>query len=281
MDARRLVTGAAEIRAAEDGPHLHGVLIQEGRAASGGRREVFAPGSVEWPSTGVGILTAHRTAPEVRAMPSRRSDGRIMVRTPATDAIREAVEGGRRFMSVEFHALRERTTRGGVREVLRAFVPDAALVANPEYDTTAAEVRRRLGGVKARVPTGKAVDCRCGPADCETATIDPGGLEIPDDAPAFLGDFKQPLAAATSEVRDGVVTVAAEVRDTSWGRDLVEAGTDHLIVRPYPDPMKSEWEVRGTDRLFTRLSVAAWIFSWTDQTGGFEEAELERRRLWL
>ena len=161
MDARRLVTGAAEIRAAEDGQHLHGTLIWEGRAASGGRREVFTPGSVEWPSAGVGILTAHRTAPEVRAMPSRESDGRITVKAPATPAIREAVEGGRRFMSVEFHALEERTTKGGVREVLRAFVPDAALVDSPEYDSTSAEVRQRAGGFRTRIKPRRRMDCRC------------------------------------------------------------------------------------------------------------------------
>ena len=143
MDTRRLIVGAAEIRAAEDGERLHATLITEGRAASGGRREVFTPGSVEWPSEGVGILLAHRQAPELRAVPVRESDGRITVSEPATPAIREAVEGGKRFMSVEFHALEERTTKGGVREVLRAFVPDAALVADPEYDTTRAEVRER------------------------------------------------------------------------------------------------------------------------------------------
>lgn len=279
---RGLVTGAAEIRAADDGQHLHGTLIQEGRAASGGRREVFTPGSVEWPSAGVGILTAHRTVPEVRAIPVRESDGRITVTAPATDAIQEAVEGGRKWMSVEFHALQERTTAGGVREVLRALVPDVALVDSPEYDTTSAEVRRRLGGVKSGFPLRKALDRRCGPADCSTATIDPDGLVIPRETPAFLSDFKRPLGPAVARVRDGAVTVSAEVRDTSWGRDLLAAGVASLIVRPYPDPMESSWEKRGTDRYFSALAVAAWIYSWTDQTGGFDEAEIERRRrVWL
>ena len=141
MDARRLIVGAAELRAAEDGEHLHAVLIQEGRAASGGRKELFVPGSVQWPAEGVGILTAHRAAPEVRAVPTREADGRISIVARATDAIREAVQAGRKWMSVEFHALEERTVASGVREVLQAFVPRAALVANPEYDTTAAEVR--------------------------------------------------------------------------------------------------------------------------------------------
>ena len=278
MIFRRSTSGAAvEVRAATEGPTLHGVMVTEGRAASGGRREVFAPGAVEWPSEGVGILLAHRQAPEVRAVAAREPDGRITVRAPATPAIREAVEAGRRFMSVEFHALEERTTAGGVREVLRALVPSAALVADPEYDTTVAEVRRRIGGVRSGFTEGEALDCRCGPIDCDTATIETGALVIPDGTPAFLSTFGKPLGPATV-ARDGAkVTVSAEVRDTSWGRDLMEAGTDHLIVRPYPHAPESEWTKEGRDRRFTRLTVAAWVYSWTDQTGGFEESTLATR----
>ena len=121
-------------------------MIQEGRAASGGRREVFTPGSVEWPVTGVGVLLAHREAPEIRARVAREPDGRIVITGEATPAIREAVESGKRFMSVEVHVRQERTTLGGVREILRAFVPDAALVSTPEYDSTFAEVRARPRG---------------------------------------------------------------------------------------------------------------------------------------
>ena len=122
-------------------PMLRGTMLTEGRAASGGRAEVFAPGSVEWPSTGVAILTEHRGAAEIRAHPVRHRDGRITLTARATDAIREAVKAGKRYMSVEFRSLEERTTRGGVREVLRAFVDAAALVARPEYDSTTAELR--------------------------------------------------------------------------------------------------------------------------------------------
>lgn len=124
-------------------PSLRGTMLTEGRAASGGRREVFAPGSVSWPHDGVAILTEHRGRPETRAQVIRRRDGRLTITARATEAIRAAVKAGKRYMSVEFRSLEERTTRGGVREVLRAFVDAAALVSSPEYDTTAAEVRNR------------------------------------------------------------------------------------------------------------------------------------------
>lgn len=129
-------------------PTLYGVMLTEGRAASGGRREVFAPGAVEWPSEGVGILTEHRGDIETRAHVVRDRNGRLTLTGPATENITRAVAEGKRFMSVEFQALKERTTKGGVREILRAFVDAATLTDRPEYDTTAAEVRAQRGDVE-------------------------------------------------------------------------------------------------------------------------------------
>ena len=136
-----MVRLTVEVR--EEGNELHGVLVQEGRAASGGRSELFAPGSISWPADGVGILTEHRGEPETRAFPHRDALGRINVRAQATAAIKDAIAAGKKFMSVEFRALEERTTKAGVREILSAYVAAAALVASPEYDVTAAEVRER------------------------------------------------------------------------------------------------------------------------------------------
>ena len=55
------------------------------------------------------------------------------------------MKAGKRYMSVEFVAVRARVTAGGVREILSALVPAAALTASPEYDTTSAELRDRQG----------------------------------------------------------------------------------------------------------------------------------------
>lgn len=124
-------------------PTLYGVILQEGRAATGGRRELFAPGAIEWPSEGIGVLTVHRGSIETRGHVVRERDGRLTLTARATDGIRRAVNEGKRWMSVEFTALEDRITKGGVREILRAFVPTAALVSAPEYDMTAAEVRNQ------------------------------------------------------------------------------------------------------------------------------------------
>ncbi len=131
------------IEVREDGGNLHGTILQEGRASSGGRSEVFAPGSVSWPGDGIDIRTEHRGQSQGKAFPHRTPNGELQIRATATEAIRAAIKSGKRYMSVEFHPIEERTVQGGIREILKAIVMGAALVANPEYDSTSAELRAK------------------------------------------------------------------------------------------------------------------------------------------
>ena len=142
------LTFEVECRSSADGPMLHGIILQEGRAASGGRAELFAPGALVWPNDGIGILTEHRGAVETRAVPTREANGEIRIATAATPALAAAVEAGRRYMSVEFHALDAIQTPAGVREIRRAMVGAAALTDDPEYEQTRAELRGRRSGVR-------------------------------------------------------------------------------------------------------------------------------------
>lgn len=132
-----------EIRETDDGPRLVGTIVQEGRAARGGRAEVFAPGSVTWPSEGIEIRTRHLGPAEAVAMPVRQPNGEIRIAVRATPAIVAAVQSGRDRMSVEFMATREVRTAGGVREIGRALVDGASLTDRPEYPSTRAELRDR------------------------------------------------------------------------------------------------------------------------------------------
>lgn len=131
-------TFEVELRAEQQ--EFFGVMLTEGRAARN-LRELFAPGSVTWPSTGVAILTEHLGEPEVRAHPVRTRSGELQLQGQATDGIRQAIAAGKRYMSVEFKSLRETVTAGGIREITSALVDAAALVSSPEYSQTAAEVR--------------------------------------------------------------------------------------------------------------------------------------------
>ena len=131
-----------ELREADDGPMLRGVVLQEGRAAQGGRAEVFTPLSVVWPSDGIALRGEHRGAELARAVPTRDADGSLRISTPATPAILAAYKT-RRYFSIEFHAISEVRTKAGVREITRALVDAAALVPNPEYPNVRAEVRSK------------------------------------------------------------------------------------------------------------------------------------------
>ena len=106
-------------------------------------RSCSPPQSVVWPSDGVAILPEHHGAVETRAVPTREPDGTIRIAARAMPAIFAAVQAGRRSMSVEFTALDEIRTAGGVREIRRAMVSAAALTDRPEYSQTRAEVRER------------------------------------------------------------------------------------------------------------------------------------------
>ena len=131
-----------ELREAEDGPRLHGVLIQEGRAASQ-RAEVFAPLSLVWGSTGIALRAEHLGAEDSRAIPTREANGEIRISAPASAALVAAYNEGRKFLSIEFHSLKETRSAAGVREIQSAFLPGAALVADPEYKQAGAEIRSR------------------------------------------------------------------------------------------------------------------------------------------
>ena len=96
---------------------------------------------MDWPAAGIAVRTVHLGAVETRAVPTR--DGaEIRIEAEATPAIFAAVQGGARYMSVEFHALAEQRTPAGVREVTSALVTGAIVTDDPEYAQTAAEVRK-------------------------------------------------------------------------------------------------------------------------------------------
>ena len=121
---------------------LYATVLQEGRAASN-RRELFTPGSVTWAATGIEIMTEHLGAVEVRAQLVRHKDGVLSLTARATDGIRQAIADGKKYMSVEFKAMDSAVTNGGIREIRKAFILGAAMVSNPEYSMTYAELRGR------------------------------------------------------------------------------------------------------------------------------------------
>ena len=116
------------------------VAIQEGRAASQ-RAELFAPGALTWPESGIPIRAEHFAPSSAMGSVVRRADGRIEVAAEASPELREAIADGRTSASIEFHAVEEHRTAGGVREITAAELVGVGLTSAPEYVQTSAELR--------------------------------------------------------------------------------------------------------------------------------------------
>ena len=75
-------TVEVECRSSAQGPMLRATIVTEGRAASGGRSELFAPGSLLWPlGSVISLQCRHRGPPNWRVVDprcaSRAGDFRI------------------------------------------------------------------------------------------------------------------------------------------------------------------------------------------------------------
>ena len=129
-----------------DTGRLHGILLTEGRA-SADRKELFVNGSVQWKNTGILIRAAHMDdRGAVTGFPYRNEE-KIEVNIDPSPEIRAAVEDGARYMSVEFRAIEESETGSGIREITSALLVGAAVVKNPSYVQTSAEIRERGDGL--------------------------------------------------------------------------------------------------------------------------------------
>ncbi len=148
-----------EIRQDEtrSGPgRLYGTLITYGEQA-GDRREVFAPGALQWPESGIVVNLQHdRQQPVTRVIPEQRGNA-VVIDTPLPDTqrgrdaatlIRNGTFTG---LSLEFQS-RSEGVRGGIREIRSAFTPSAAIVDSPSYKGSHVEVRKRRQGRQGRLP---------------------------------------------------------------------------------------------------------------------------------
>ena len=284
-----------EIELRQNGRELVGVILQEGRAATGGRAEVFAPNSVEWLGEGIEIRTVHRGAPEVKAIPERQADGRITIRAAATDAIRRAYAEGKKYLSVEFHPIRQMQTRAGVREIQRAVVIGAAMVANPEYNQAVAEIRQGTGQtLRSVIPSGIPVECECASPRCRYAHFEPDALRRvgvdtfqtrTKEVVVGFNNFSRPLASLSKktlrgEMVDEGLQIDIDIPDSTSGNELLEAlAVSTLVVRPFIDVARSQIEeVERPDKDFTAvyksIFLRAILVSMSDATLGWPAPEL-------
>ena len=127
---------------------LTGILLTYETRAND-RPELFTPGALHWPDSGIIINAQHdRARPIVRAIPFE-SGGAVLIDTPLpnTTAGRDAAENVRQGvltgLSVEFRSEQE-GKRGPLREIRRALLGAAALVDSASYKGSTVEVREGL-----------------------------------------------------------------------------------------------------------------------------------------
>ena len=81
---------------------------------------------------------------------------------PAADRALDEIRTGKvTGLSVEFRAMRERRD-GDLRVIEEAVLSGVGIVRTPSYQQSKVEARRRSGRtMRARIPAGKNVECRC------------------------------------------------------------------------------------------------------------------------
>ena len=124
---------------------LVGVLMPYNTEARD-RREVFDPGSLSWPESGIVVNRMHRRdSPIMLVVPivegnEVRIDAEIPTTSAGLDCLAEVRSGLLASLSVEFRSVRE-TVVGGVRHLSAAILTGAGLVDSGSYAGATVEAR--------------------------------------------------------------------------------------------------------------------------------------------
>ena len=281
-----------ELRA--EGRKLSGVVMKYGDV-SPSHRERFAPGAlrlaesvhldlhhdveraVAWHPGGGLTLTNGRAELAMRAE---------LPPIPAADRALDEIKAGRvGGLSVEFRAVKERRD-GDIRVIEDAILSGIGIVKAPSYGGSRVEARRRSGRtMRATIPAGRAVECRCSGAECRFAKMAKEGMEqafnsafqqFEREVIAGFGSYDMPLASASSGTLrgrilgngDGEVEIDLPA-DTVGAAAVAAHEAAGVIVRPHIDAAAAESVVEGETRIYTRMPIRAFLVSATDARSGW------------
>ena len=247
---------------------------------------------IAWTGGGGLELTDTREALMVRA---------ALPEIPAADRALEDVRTGRlKGFSVEFRATDERR-ESGIRVVRRAELSGVGLVAAPSYEQSAVEVRARSGRtLRASIPSGKNLACRCSGIQCKFARFQKETLQKmldetwgefekwaatqagrrPPEVVAGFGSFDMPLASISSgtlrgRMRGDDLEVDIDVPEGAAGAAATAAhDAAGVIVRPYIDADAAESVMEGETRVYTRAPLRGVLVSATDQREGWPRVQV-------
>ena len=157
MDEFRCAIEFREDETRQSPGRIVGVLMVYGERARD-RAEMFAPGALHWPATGIVLNEQHnRQAPIMRFAPELNgNEVRIDAALPDTQRGRDAAtmikNGTMTGLSIEFRSELEGRA-AGVREIRRAHLAAAALVDSPSYGTSVEVRGKGLGGAAPKAST--------------------------------------------------------------------------------------------------------------------------------
>ena len=210
---------------------------------------------------------------------------------PAADRALEEIRAGLATgLSIEFRAVRERRD-GDLRVVEDAILLGIAIVRSPSYSNARVEARRRSGRtMRARIPAGRNVECRCSGAQCKFAKIIGQALAEEFDMAfgqarkeiiAGFGSYDMPLASRSAGTLRGRILasgdgeVEIDLPDDGAGTATVAAHeAAGVIVRPHIDASAAESIIEGETRVYQKAPIRAFLVSATDAREGWPVPEL-------
>ena len=155
---------------------------------------------------------------------------------PAADRTLEELRSGKLTgLSIEFRPLKERR-EGNIRVVEKAELRGIGVVGSPSYPQSTVEVRARSGRtMRATVPSGKTLACKCSGKQCHYAKFKDDALEEmwdrANDPVAGFGSYSEsPLASVSRGTLRGRMNRGIWIWKSTYRKAL-------LVPRPLP-PMK-------------------------------------------
>ena len=290
-------TAAVELRV--EGRRLSGTVMRYGEV-SPSHREKFEPGSLRM-AEAVHLDLDHDPERAVAWHPGGGlaiENGRdsMTMRAelppiPAADRALVDIRAGKvTGLSVEFRAVRERRD-GDLRVIEDAVLAGIGIVRTPSYEQACVEARRRSGRtMRARIPAGRNVECRCSGAQCKFAKIIGEALAEEFDMAfgqarkeiiAGFGSYDMPLASRSAGTLRGRILasgdgeVEIDLPDDGAGTATVAAHeAAGVIVRPHIDASAADSIVEGDTRVYRTAPIRAFLVSATDAREGWPAPEL-------
>ena len=291
MEFERRTTGL-ELRA--EGRRLTGTVMPYNQV-SPSHREKFLPGALRLAGS-VHLDLFHDPERAIAWHPGGgltldNGKGALKMRAtlppiPAADRALAEIKAGRvGGLSVEFRAVAE-SRIDGIRVISDAVLSGVGIVRSPSYDGARVEARRRSGRtMRATIPAGRSLECRCSGAECKFAKMAKEGMEQAFDRAfkqfereviAGFGSYDMPLASASSGTLrgrilgngDGEVEIDLPA-DSVGAATLAAHEAAGVIVRPHIDSAGAVSTVEGETRVYQTMPIRAFLVSATDAREGW------------